>query len=323
MLTDRKILVTGLTGQIAGPMAAELARDNEVWGLARYSEPGSRERAEAAGITACTADLGDGTFDGLPDDFTHVLHLAAFQGPGDDYDAAIRTNAEGTGLLLAHCRRAEAAIVASTFSVYEPNPDPWHRFRETDPLGNQRQPHSATYSVSKIAQEAVARTIARVLGLRVTIARINAAYGPNGGLPGYHLDWLRAGEPVSLREPGPTPYSPIHQDDMNAQVEALFDAAASPATIVNWAGDEVVAAEDWIALLGERLGVTPEIRYVANPSGLRGIGADVTRRTAITGPCRIGWREGIGRLVEERAEPDPAAAERLRAAYGTRTPQEP
>jgi hypothetical protein len=65
------------------------------------------------------------------------------------------------------------------------------------------------------------------------------------------------------------------------------------------------------------------IRYVANPSGLRGIGADVTRRTAITGPCRIGWREGIGRLVEERAEPDPAAAERLRTAYGTRAPQEP
>jgi nucleoside-diphosphate-sugar epimerase len=322
MLHDRKILVTGLTGQIAFPMAQALAAANEVWGIARFSEPGSRERVEAAGITTRTVDLGDGDFGDLPDDFTHLLHLAAFQLPGDDYDHALRVNAEGTGLLLAHCRRAEAALVASTFSVYEPNPDPWHRFREDDPLGNQRQPHAATYSISKLGQEAVARAAARMLGLPVTIARINAAYGPAGGLPAYHLDWLRAGLPVSLRAPGPTPYSPIHQDDMNAQVGALLAAASVPATIVNWAGDDVVAAEEWIGLLADRLGVTADIRYADNPSGLRGIGADVTRRRSITGPCTVDWRAGIGRLVDERAA-DGAAAERLRAAYDTRGTAEP
>ena len=50
MPSDRKILITGLTGQIGHPVARYLARDNEVWGVARYSADGSRERAEAIGV---------------------------------------------------------------------------------------------------------------------------------------------------------------------------------------------------------------------------------------------------------------------------------
>jgi nucleoside-diphosphate-sugar epimerase len=41
MLQDRKILVTGATGQIAGPIAENFAKDNEVWvcGAFQRSEP--------------------------------------------------------------------------------------------------------------------------------------------------------------------------------------------------------------------------------------------------------------------------------------------
>ena len=71
-------------------------------------------------MTTLVCDVGDGDFSELPDDFTYVLHLAAFMGPGLDFDHAIRVNAEGTGLLLAHCRKAKAALVMSTHSVYRP-----------------------------------------------------------------------------------------------------------------------------------------------------------------------------------------------------------
>ena len=40
MLQGEKILITGPAGQIAFPMTEYLARDNEVWGVARFSEPG-------------------------------------------------------------------------------------------------------------------------------------------------------------------------------------------------------------------------------------------------------------------------------------------
>src|SRR5262249_26775554 len=95
MLADEKILITGPAGQIAFPLSSYLARDNEVWGIARFGMEGSRERVESAGIRTAVCDLAACDFGGLPDDFTYVIHLAAFQGPGVDYDEAIRVNAEG------------------------------------------------------------------------------------------------------------------------------------------------------------------------------------------------------------------------------------
>ena len=143
----------------------------------------------------------------------------------------------------------------STQSVYKPHADAGHVFPESDPLGDASPLHSPTYSVSKIAEEAVARTCARAFGLPITIARMNASYGPNGGLPAYHLDAVVAGEPVTARH-DPAPYRPIHQDDINAQIGPLLEAASVPATIVNWAGDEVVTVQQWCAYVGSLIGTT-------------------------------------------------------------------
>ena len=302
MLSDRRILVTGLTGQIGHPIARFLARDNEVWGVARFGAEGSRERAEASGVTTHVADLASGDLNGLPDDFTHLVHFAVWQGKVLDHDRAIRANAEATGLLMNHCRRAVGALVASTNSVYRPHEDPLHRYVETDPLGDATAPHSPTYGVSKVSQEAVARTMARVLDLPTTIARINASYGPNGGLPAYHGDWVAAGEPVWLREPGPNAYSPIHEDDMARQVEALLGAASAPATIVNWCGDDVVTAEEWVALYGAHLGVAPKLARYELPGGQPGSAGDPTRRLSLTGPCTVEWRDGMVATLDARMD---------------------
>ena len=110
ILEGRKILITGPAGQIAFPLARELARRNEVWGIARFGDPKSRREVEEAGIRTLPIDLGRPDFSSLPRDFTHLLHLAAAI-HGDDYDGAIRVNAEGTGLLLSHCREVEAVPV--------------------------------------------------------------------------------------------------------------------------------------------------------------------------------------------------------------------
>ena len=300
VLSDQKVLVTGLTGQIGHPVARFLAADNEVWGLARFTEEGSRERAESMGVRTHKADLATGELGGLPNDFTHLVHFAVWQGKADDHDRAVRANAEATGLLMFHCRRAEAALIASTNSVYRANHDPLHRYTETDPLGDPTAPHCPTYGISKISQEAVARTMARVIDLPTTIARINASYGPNGGLPAYHGDWVAAGRTVWLRNPGPNAYSPIHEDDLSRQVAALLDAASTPATIVNWCGDDVVSAEEWTAMFGRHLGVDPTIRYYDLPGGQPGSAGDPTKRASLTGPCTVDWRTGMTATVDAR-----------------------
>lgn len=323
MLRDEKILVTGAAGQIGFPLTEFLAEDNEVWGVARFSEPGSFERVEATGAIARRVDLGTGDFSELPDDFTYVLHLAVLQEGGLDYDRAISVNGEGTGLLLQHCRTAKAALVMSTQSVYRPVEDPWHAFAETDALGDSNSMHAPTYSVSKIAQEAVARYCAKAFGLPVTIARMNASYGSNGGLPTYHMDWIMAGAPVTTRW-DPCPYSIIHQDDINSQAEALLAAASVPTTIVNWGGDEAVPVTEWCDYIGELAGVTPVVQAKEIPGTLRGSVADPAKRRSITGPCTVSWREGVKRTFDERypgGTPSAAAlngpAARLLAAYST------
>lgn len=62
MLRDEKILITGPAGQIAWPLCRYLATDNEVWGVARFSQPGSREAVEKLGVTTRVVDLGDEVF---------------------------------------------------------------------------------------------------------------------------------------------------------------------------------------------------------------------------------------------------------------------
>jgi nucleoside-diphosphate-sugar epimerase len=302
MLSGEKILLTGPAGQIAFPLAEYLARDNEVWGIARFGDPATRAGVDALGVTTLVCDLGDGDFSDLPDDFTYVLHLAVYMAPGLDFDHAIRVNAEGTGLLLSHCRRAKAALVMSTHSVYRPQDDPMHVFVETDPVGEVNSAHSPTYSMSKIAQEGVARYCAREFDLPVTIARMNASYGANGGLPTQHLDAIVAGNPVTTRW-DPCPYSPIHQDDINAQTEALLEAAGVPATIVNWAGDEGVSVQEWAAFMGELTGKDAVVNVVETPGTLRGSIASDAARASFTGPCTVSWKDGIRRVWESRAHP--------------------
>lgn len=296
-LEGRKILITGPAGQIAFPMARELARHNDVWGIARFSDPKSREEVEAAGIRTLAIDLASPDFSDLPRDFDHLLHLAAAIA-GDDYDGAIRVNAEGTGLLLSHCRRVRSALVMSTVSVYKPHADPWHPFREDDPLGDIMLPFAKSYSISKIAEEAVTRFCAREFGIPTTIARMGASYGPRGGLPIFAMQAIADGRPFGTRW-DPCPYSPIHDDDMLGQLPALLGAASVPATIVNWAGDEVVSLQDMVAHGAKLLGVEPRLEVTVVPGASIGSAVDPTRRLAITGPCRVGWRDGIRRVLEE------------------------
>jgi nucleoside-diphosphate-sugar epimerase len=296
VLQGEKVLITGPAGRIASRLAKVLAADNDVWGIARFGDPSTRERVEGLGVTTRVADLASGRFDDLPDDFTYVLHLAA-DFSADDYEQAFRVNAEGTGLLLEHCRRANAALVMSTVTVYKPHPDPWHRFTEDDPVGDQMLPGQLPYSISKIAEEAVTRYCARSFDLPVTIARMGSAYGEQGGLPIWHLHAVAAGQPVRTRW-DPIPYSPIHDDDIASQLESLLGAASVPATIVNWCGDDAVSVQEWSAYFGQLLGVEASVVVEPSPGASVGSVGDPAKRISITGPCRIGWRDGFRQMTE-------------------------
>ena len=134
-LRGERILVTGPAGRVAHPLAVRLARDNEVWGIARFGNAADRERLEAAGVRTRRVDLAAPDWSGLPADVTLVLHFAAAIGPTLGFDEAIRVNAEGTGRLMSRFRSARAILVASSRSVYAEPEDPDRALLESDPLG--------------------------------------------------------------------------------------------------------------------------------------------------------------------------------------------
>ena len=185
MLSGEKILITGPAGRIAFGLARTLASDNEVWGIARFSDATTRDEVEGFGVTTRSVDLAGGDFADLPTNFTYLLHLAADF--GEDYERGLQVNAEGTGLLLSYCRR-QAALVMSTITVCEvAAPRPAGQFNENDPIGDAGLPHPQPYSIVKIAEEAVARYCAREIraaghdrphGLRLRRSRWSASVPP-------------------------------------------------------------------------------------------------------------------------------------------------
>jgi nucleoside-diphosphate-sugar epimerase len=296
-LSGRKLLVTGATGQVGFAVACALARDNRVFGLARLAKPEARQRLEQAGVQPVAADLAAGSLADLPDDFDAVLHFAVVKGGDADFDRDLTANAEGTGRLMAHCRRAKAFLHCSSAAVYRP---PGARpAREQDPLGDNHAAMLPTYSLCKIASEAVARFTAREHGLPTVIARLSVPYGDNGGWPWFHLALLRAGRPIPVHPARPNLFNPLHEEDLVAHLPRLLAAASVPALTVNWGGSQTVSLEAWCEFLGELTGLAP--RWQETERTIASLPVDLTRMHALLGPTRVAWRDGIRRMVEARA----------------------
>ena len=292
MEPGRRILVTGATGQVGLPVASALAENHEVVAAARFTQPENRSVLEAAGVRCVPFDLATGDLTDVPSDVDHVVHFGVVK--SQRWETDLRANAEGVGLLMAHCASARSFLHCSTTGVYEPAGQ--RVLTETAPLGDNHRVMMPTYSITKIAAEAVVRTMARHLGLPTTIARLNVPYGDEGGWPAFHLEMLLAGHAIPVHPDRPNLFNPIHHDDIVAMVPKLLDVATVPATIVNWGGDEQVALEDWVAELGRLVG--RHVEFVETEDTIGGVTVDLTKLHELVGHASVDWRDGMRRMVE-------------------------
>jgi len=286
-----RVLVTGATGRVGYPVARALAARHEVFGLARCRGAGDRERLTDAGIRPIVGDIATLDLEQLPEGITHVFHAAAHFGreSPSDWQQFFETNAQASGRLVAATPGA-AFVYCSTGSAYA--------YQGRRPLAEDDPPgvHLGTYSLSKIAGEAVVRYAAGQCGTPLTIIRIFSTYGPEGGAPVSRLRRILAGKDVVLHPDAPNNYNPIFEDDyVRLAIRALEVAAVDP-VVVNYAGSETVSAEGYCAYLGELVGRPVRIRYDADAPWP--LWADVTRMHTILGRTEVPWREGMRRVVE-------------------------
>jgi UDP-glucuronate 4-epimerase len=295
-LRGAKIVVTGVTGQVAEPLACALARDNEVYGAARFRDAEARGRLEAAGVRCLTVDLLDGEPGALPADADYVLNFAVTK--TNDWDVDLQANVGGLAWLMEHHRHARAFLHCSSTAVYKPMGH--HVFAETDPLGDNHGVWTflRTYSICKIAAEATARWGATRHELPTTIARLSVPYGDRGGWPAVHLHMMINGSAIPVHVDAPSVYHPLHERDIVRMVPALLASASVPATVVNWGGDAPVSIEEWCTYLAELTGV--EARFEPTTHTIDSVQLDLSRMHELAGPTLVDWRDGMREMVVAR-----------------------
>lgn len=292
-LSGARILVTGVTSDVARPVAEALARDNEVTGAARFRDESARDRLHAAGIKTARLDLVKGDLDDLPSDIDYVLHFAVVK--SDKWTVALDGNVGGPASLMERYAGARGFLHVSSTAVYQPNGH--HEFNEDDPLGDShRNYYLPTYSITKIGAEGAVRWGSRRWGVPTTIARLNVPYGDWGGWPFIQFQMAEAGMDVAVHPDAPSVFHPIHTDDIVAMVPTLLDIASVPPTTVNWGGDERVSVEEWCAYLGGLTGV--DVNCVPSEQSLASVALDLTRMHELVGHTTVGWRDGFRRMVE-------------------------
>jgi UDP-glucuronate 4-epimerase len=288
-----RILVTGVTSEVAKPVALALAQDNEVFGAARFRDPAAREPLHAGGVTTVRMDLVHADLDDLPDSVDYVAHFAVVK--SGKWPVDLDGNVSGLAYLMERFQDARAFLHCSTTAVYQP--DGHNEMSEDSPLGDShRNYYLPTYSISKIAAEATARHGARRYDLPTTIARLNVPYGDGGGWPAFHLALMAAGSPIGVHPDAPSVFQPIHTEDIVATVPTLLEIAAVPATTVNWGGEEKVSIEEWTAYLGELTGLTAEL--VTTEQSLQSVELNLDRMHELVGRSTVPWRDGMRRMVE-------------------------
>ena len=290
-LSGKRILVTGASGLVAFPVAAELAKNNEVFALARWSDPAQKQAIEQAGAKAVTFDLAQEDLSALPASVDVVINYAVL--PPTFKNMAYDVNIAATGRLARRYRDAEAFVHGSTGSAYEYQGE--RPLREDDPYGLHAS--AENYAASKIGSEYLLKHISEDYGLPTTIVRIFSFYGPRGGGVTQRIDQVARGEPVSVYPGVRNVHTPLYEDDYVEKTIAAAGIAKVGAEIVNVGGTEAITTQEYCEIAGEILGKKPI--FVENSKAWP-IWADTTKMVALMGPSKVSMREGIRRVIEAR-----------------------
>jgi len=287
-ITGKRVLVTGASGLVALPVARELARDNEVFAVARFSDPAQKRLLELAGAKPVVFDLADEDLSALPKSVDVVINYAVLP---FTHKQAYHVNAGTTGRLARRYRDCEAFVHGTTGSLYEYQGE--RPLREDDPYGLHSS--AENYAASKIAAEFLLKHLSIDYNLPVTMVRIFSFYGPRGGGVTQRVDQVARGLPVSVYPGVKNIHTPLYEDDYVEKTIAAAGIAKVGAEIINVAGTEPVTTQEYCRMAGEMLGKEPI--FIEN-SRAWPIWADTRKMVRLLGPNKVSVREGIRRTVE-------------------------
>jgi nucleoside-diphosphate-sugar epimerase len=250
------ILILGIAGKIGitlGMMASRAVRASgvkkRVLGASRFSEPGSREKLEAAGVETIKCDLLDREAAAKLPDADNIIFMAGKKfgtGGSEDLTLAMNTVVPAN----AAFRFPESRfVVYSTGCVYDFMSPASGGSVESDP------PHPVgDYAQSALGRERVFQYFSSARGTPVCILRLNYAVELRYGVLRDIADKVRHDDEVDLSTGH---FNCIWQGDVLSQTLLAFDRCSSPAEVLNMTGPETVSVRWAAEEFAKRFGKTP------------------------------------------------------------------
>ena len=264
---DSDLVILGVSGKMGPTLARMAARaldqlnsPHRVVGVARFSQPHTRDKLEAWGVQTLACDLLDRAQTASLPDSGAVIFMTGqkFGTTGNQH----MTWAINTYLPALVCERyLDARIVAfSTGNVYPLVPVVAGGPLESDPPAPVGE-----YAMSCLGRERIFDYFSRTNGLRCAIVRLNYAIEMRYGVLLDIARKVNADQPVAL-DMGAA--NVIWQGDANAQALALLDHCAAPPFVLNVTGPETVSVRRVAEILGTLLDREPRFSGEEAPTAL-------------------------------------------------------
>jgi len=294
--------ITGGAGFIGSHLAdALIARGDTVTILDNMSTGSSKNIAHLEGkITVHEGDIRDKDLvDKLVEESDTVFHMAAALGVKNIMEHTIESidrNFSGSEVVLnAATKHNKRLLIASTSEIYGKNPNqPLNE--ESDRVVGAPQKIRWTYSDAKALEEAVAHTLHKTHGLKVTTVRFFNTVGPRQtGQYGMVVPrFIRAAlknEDIIIYDDGSQSRVFCHVEDAIRVVLTLTDTDSTIGDYFNVGGTGEVTIKQLAERIIERTQSTSQIKYIsysdAYPAGFEDMQRRVPDITKIK--KSIGW----------------------------------
>ena len=295
-------LITGGAGFIGSHLAdALIARGDSVTILDNLSTGSKENISHLEGkITVHEGDIRDSDLvDKLVADSDTVFHMAAALGVKNIMENTIESidrNFAGSEVVLnAATKHKKRLLIASTSEIYGKNPNqPLHE--ESDRVVGAPQKIRWTYSDAKALEEAVAYTLHKTHGLKVTTIRFFNTVGPRqtgqyGMVVPRFIQAALKNEDIIIYDDGSQSRVFCHVEDAVRAVLTLADTDSTIGDYFNVGGAGEVTIKQLAETIIQRTKSQSGIRYIpytdAYPAGFEDMQRRVPDITKIK--TSIGW----------------------------------